>query len=74
MFFIQIVIILGALGQKAGTVVGTMLFGPAGGITGAIVGAFAGVSQGGRLSTGVKRMFSKKQEHEMVASAVNIIT
>src|SRR5690606_31278911 len=58
-------VVLGALGQKAGIVAGTMLFGPAGGITGAMFGAFAGASQGGRLSTGIRRAFSKKQEKEM---------
>lgn len=66
-------VVLGALGQKAGTVVGVMLFGPAGGITGAMFGAFAGVSQGGRLSTGIKRVFSKKQEKEMIEAMNDLI-
>ncbi|WP_042225366.1 hypothetical protein [Oceanobacillus manasiensis] len=57
---------LGAIGKKAGIVMGTMLFGPAGGITGAMFGAYAGASQGGRLSTGVKKFISKKQENEVM--------
>jgi len=58
-------VVLGALGQKATVVVGTMIFGPAGGIVGAMVGTYAGVSQAGRLSTGIKRVFSRKQEEEL---------
>ena len=58
-------VVLGALGQKATVVVGTMIFGPAGGVVGAMVGAYAGVSQAGRLSAGIKRAFSKKQEAEL---------
>lgn len=59
-------VVLGALGQKAGIIVGTMLFGPAGGMTGAMVGAYAGASGGGRLSSSIKRLFSQKQEDELV--------
>ncbi len=58
-------VVLGMLGQKATVVVATMLFGPAGGITGAFVGTYAGVSQAGRLSSSIKRAFSKKQEQEL---------
>ena len=65
--------VLGALGQKAGTVVGAMLFGPAGAITGAMFGAFTGASQGGRLSTGIRRAFSKKQEKEMIGAMDDLI-
>jgi outer membrane lipoprotein SlyB len=66
-------VVLGALGQKAGIVAGTMLFGPAGGITGAMFGAFAGASQGGRISTGIRRAFSKKQEKDMIKAMDNLI-
>ncbi len=66
-------VVLGALGQKAGIVAGTMLFGPAGGITGAMFGAFAGASQGGSLSTGIKRVFSRKQEKEMIEAMDDLI-
>nr|WP_259547336.1 DUF456 domain-containing protein [Heyndrickxia oleronia] len=66
-------VVLGALGQKAGTVVGAMLFGPAGAITGAMFGAFTGASQGGRLSTGIRRAFSKKQEKEMIEAMDDLI-
>lgn len=59
-------VMLGALGQKAGIVFGTMIFGPAGGVTGAMLGAYMGTSQGGRLSTGIKRTFYKKHEYELV--------
>lgn len=59
-------VVLSALGQKAGVLVGVTLFGPAGGVTGAMFGAFAGASQGGKLSTRVRRFMSKKQEREMV--------
>ncbi|MES7204569.1 hypothetical protein U6Q21_12390, partial [Cutibacterium acnes] len=62
-------VILGALGQKAGVVAGTMLFGPAGGIAGAMFGAYAGASQGGGMSAGVKRLFSRKQEEAMIGAA-----
>lgn len=62
-------VVLGSLGQKAGILVGTMLFGPAGGITGAMLGAYAGASQGGRLSSGIKRALSKKQEQQMTEAA-----
>jgi uncharacterized membrane protein len=67
-------VVLGALGQKAGVLVGAMLFGPAGAITGAMFGAYAGASQGGKLSTGIKRVFSKKHEHEMVEAASNLFS
>ncbi|WP_080848770.1 hypothetical protein [Cytobacillus gottheilii] len=67
-------VVLGALGQKAGIVAGTMLFGPAGGITGAMFGAFAGASQGGRLSNGIRRVFSKKQEKELNEAMDDLIT
>lgn len=66
-------VVLGALGQKAGIVAGTMLFGPAGGIAGAMFGTYAGASQGGRLSTGIKRVFSKKQEKEMMEAMDDLI-
>jgi len=59
-------VVLGAFGKKAGIIAGTMLFGPAGGITGAMFGAYLGGSQGGRLSTGIKRVISKKQEQELI--------
>lgn len=58
-------VVLGVLGQKATVIVGTMIFGPAGGVVGAMVGTYAGVSQAGRLSAGIKRAFSKKQEAEL---------
>jgi outer membrane lipoprotein SlyB len=58
-------IILGTLGQKAGTIAGALLFGPAGAITGAMFGVFVGASQGGRLSSRIKLALSKKQEKEM---------
>lgn len=67
-------VILGSLGQKAGILVGTLLFGPAGGITGAMFGAYAGASQGGKLSSGIKRVFSKKQEKEMIEAAVRLFS
>ncbi|MBM7660384.1 putative membrane protein [Bacillus mesophilus] len=66
-------VVLGALGQKAGILVGTMLFGPAGGITGAMLGVFTGASQGGRLSTSVKRVFSKKQEQAVINALDTLI-
>ncbi|MCA0972265.1 hypothetical protein LCM20_16775 [Halobacillus litoralis] len=66
-------VVLGALGQKTGILVGTLLFGPAGGITGAMVGAYAGAGQGGRLSNSVRRMLSKKQENEMNSATVTLI-
>ena len=66
-------VVLGALGQKAGVVVGAMIFGPAGAITGAMFGAYAGASQGGRLSMGIKRVFSKKQEDELNAAMVTLL-
>lgn len=58
-------VVLGAIGQKAGIIAGTMLFGPAGGITGAMFGTYVGASQGGNLSTSIKRTFAKKQENEI---------
>ncbi|MFJ8416990.1 hypothetical protein [Bacillus paramycoides] len=64
---------LGALGQKAGIVVGAMLFGPAGGITGAMFGVYAGASQGGKLSTNIKRIFAKKQEKELNQALVSLL-
>jgi uncharacterized membrane protein len=66
-------VVLGALGQKATIVVGTMIFGPAGGVVGAMVGTYAGVSQAGRLSAGIKRAFSKKQEAELNEAMVGLI-
>jgi hypothetical protein len=66
-------VVLGTLGQKAGVVAGTMIFGPAGGITGAMFGAYAGASQGGKLSTGIKRVFSKKKERETVSAMGDLI-
>lgn len=65
--------LLGALGQKTGIVLGTMIFGPAGGITGAMFGSFAGVSQGGRLSTGIKRTFSKQKEKELLLAVEKLV-
>ena len=67
-------VVLGALGQKATVVVGTMIFGPAGGLVGAMVGTYAGVSQAGRLSAGIKRAFSKKQEAELNEAMVVLIS
>jgi len=66
-------VLLGALGQKAGVIAGTMLFGPAGGIAGAMFGAYAGASQGARLSTGVKRLFSKKQEQDLIEALEKLV-
>ncbi|MBT2644630.1 hypothetical protein J7I80_20650 [Bacillus sp. ISL-41] len=67
-------VVLGALGQKATVIVGTMIFGPAGGVVGAMVGTYAGVSQAGRLSAGIKRTFSKKQEAELNEAMVKLIS
>lgn len=66
-------VVLGALGQKAGIVVGTMLFGPAGGITGAMLGGYTGVSGGGRLSSSIKRLLSKKQEDELAETLHQLV-
>jgi uncharacterized membrane protein len=66
--------VLGALGQFTGKIAGVVLFGPAGGIFGSMLGAYAGASQGGRLSTGVRRLFSKKHEQEWNAATVNLIS
>jgi hypothetical protein len=62
---------LGALGQKTGILVGTLLFGPAGGITG--VGAFVGASHGGKLSTSIKHLFNKKEEQAMITAMGQLI-
>lgn len=59
---------LGAFGQKTGILVGTLLFGPAGGITGAVFGAFVGASHGGKLSTSIKHLFNKKEEQAMISA------
>jgi uncharacterized membrane protein len=67
-------VVLGALGQKASVVVGTMIFGPAGGLVGAMVGTYAGVSQAGRLSSGMKRAFSKKQEAELNEALLRLVS
>lgn len=67
-------VVLGSLGQKATVVVGTMIFGPAGGIVGAMVGTYAGVSQAGRVSTGIKRAFSRKQEAALNEAVVGLIS
>ena len=55
-------VVLGALGQKHGYLVGVLLFGPAGGITGSMFGVYMGSSQGGRLSTSIKRKFQKNKK------------
>ena len=65
--------VLGALGQFTGKVAGVFLFGPAGGILGSMLGAYAGASQGWRLSTSVKRLFSKQHEEEWKAATVTLI-
>lgn len=65
--------VTGFLGQKTGVLLGTLLFGPAGGLTGAMAGAFLGASQGGRLSSGIKRTFSKKQERAVGTASVALI-
>ena len=64
---------LGALGQKTGILVGTLLFGPAGGITGAVFGAFVGASQGGKISTSIKHLFNKKEEQAMISAMGQLI-
>lgn len=65
--------VLGVLGQKAGTIVGLALFGPAGAITGATLGVFGGMSQGGKLSTRIKRFISKQQEQKTNQAVINLI-
>jgi uncharacterized membrane protein len=67
-------VVLGALGQKASVVVGTLIFGPAGGVVGAMVGTYAGVSQAGRVSSGIKRAFSKKQEADLNEALVRMVS
>ena len=64
---------LGAFGQKTGILVGTLLFGPAGGITGAVFGAFVGASQGGKISTSIKHLFNKKEEQAMISAMGQLI-
>ena len=59
-------VVLGALGKKTGIIVGTTLFGPAGGIIFAMVGTYAGVLHGGKLSSHIKRTFAKKEEIEVL--------
>ena len=64
---------LGAFGQKTGILVGTLLFGPAGGITGAVFGAFVGASQGGKISPSIKHLFNKKEEQAMISAMGQLI-
>lgn len=67
-------VVLGVLGEKAGIIAGTLLFGPAGGIAGGLFGTFGGVMQGGKLSFHVKRLFSKTQEKELKRAIQELIT
>ncbi len=64
---------LGVLGEKTGIMLGAMLFGPAGGMMGAVFGAFLGVSQGGKLSTKIKRTLSKQKEKELILAVDQLV-
>lgn len=66
-------VVLGILGQKTCVIAGTILFGPAGGITGAMFGTYVGSSQGAKLSSSVKRLFSKRKEEELNRAVICLL-
>jgi hypothetical protein len=70
----------GALGKLAGTGVGLLLFGPAGGVIGALAGAVGGGMSGRRLTAGIMRRLAARSSEarartrELAGALVEAVT
>lgn len=66
-------VVLGTIGQYAGSAAGLLLFGPAGAFVGTGVGAMLGAGQGGRLSAKLKSLIAGDEEKALFVSIADLI-